>query len=159
MGKGELLKRSLEIGTSFVDMTRERAEVLVKELVDAGVVRKGQAEKAIDVVVERSRKRTEALGGLIRREVAEQLSAFGVATKDDIARLESRLGDPKAARAGAPSQVKSPSRSPKAAAVTKSAKAAGAPRTSSAPKAPPAMKPVGSADNAAPAAANQPKAP
>src|SRR5205085_4279820 len=91
VGKAELLKRSLEAGTSFIDMSRERAEVMVKELVDAGVVRKGQAEKAIDLVVERSRKRTEALGGLIRREVADQLSAFGVATKADISRLESKL--------------------------------------------------------------------
>jgi polyhydroxyalkanoate synthesis regulator phasin len=159
MGKGELLKRSLEKGTSFVDMTRDRAEVLVKELVDAGVVRKGQAEKAIDLVVERSRKRTEALAGLIRREVAEQLSALGVATKDDITRLESKLGHPEADRAGAPSQVKSPSRSPKAAAVTKSAKVAGAPRTSGAPKAPPAMKPATSPRKATRTAATPPKAP
>lgn len=138
MGKTELIKRSLEVGTSFLDMTRERAEVLVKELVDAGVVRKGQAEKAIDLMVERSRKKTEALGNLIRREVSEQLSAFGVATKDDIARLESKL-DPGAA--GTQPVAKAPSRATKAAPITKSGPTEDAPKTTSGPGSPPAMKP------------------
>ncbi|HUQ62877.1 MAG TPA: hypothetical protein VM121_03900 [Acidimicrobiales bacterium] len=139
MGKSELLKRSLEMGTSFIDMTRERAEVFVKELVDAGVVRKGQAEKAIDLVVERSRKRTEALGAIIRQEVAEQLAAFGVATKDDIARLESKLHGGSTASNARESTVKSPSGGTKAAPIRKSAKTSRAP-TSRQPIAPPAMK-------------------
>lgn len=134
MGKSELLKRSLEMGTSFIDMTRERAEALVKELVDAGVVRKGQAEKAIDLVVERSRKRTEALGSVIRREVAEQLTAFGVATTDDIARLEAKLeSGPTPMKADA-SRDESSTGGTKAAPIRKSAK------TTRAPNAPPAMK-------------------
>jgi polyhydroxyalkanoate synthesis regulator phasin len=142
VGKGELLKRSLEKGTSLIDMTRERAEVLVKELVDAGVVRKGQAEKAIDVVVERSRKRSEALGNLIRHEVAEQLSAFGVATKDDIARLESKLEGSDGTPAGAASRVKPPSPRTKAAPITKSARTKGTLKSAQGPEAPPAMKPA-----------------
>ncbi|MDQ6928436.1 MAG: hypothetical protein M3159_07200 [Actinomycetota bacterium] len=147
MGKSELLKRSLEKGTSFLDMTRERAEGLVKELVDAGVVRKGQAEKAIEVVVERSRKRSEGLGNLIRREVADQLSAFGVATKDDIARLESKLGGASADPSGTDPGVKppSPAKAPprgKPAPITKSANTAAAPKRSDQPMTPPAMKPA-----------------
>lgn len=141
MDKNELLRRSLEMGSSFLDMTRERAEVLVKELVDEGVVRKGQAEKSIDLLVERSRKRSEALGNLIRREVAEQLSAFGVATKGDIARLESKLEGGAGGATTPTSAVKSPARGAKAAAITKSAKTAGAPTTSGEPTAPPAMSP------------------
>ncbi len=140
MGKSELLKRSLEMGTSFIDMTRERAEILVKELVDAGVVRKGQAEKAIDLVVERSRKRSEAFGAIIRQEVAEQLAAFGVATKDDIARLESKLGAVPMATEASASRDESTSGGTKAAPIRKSAKTSGNPPTSAQPKAPPAMK-------------------
>jgi polyhydroxyalkanoate synthesis regulator phasin len=124
VGKSELLKRSLEMGTSFIDMTRDRAELLVKELVDAGVVRKGQAEKAIDLVVERTKKRTELLGALIRREVSDQLAAFGVATKDDIARLEEKLGATAGGGRQAPSRVRSSTT--KAAPIRKAAKAAGA---------------------------------
>lgn len=141
MGKSELFKRSLEMGTSFLDMTRDRAEALVKELVEAGVVRKGQAEKTIDLLVERSRKRSEALGNLIRREVGEQLSAFGVATKDDIARLEARLHGGAAVAKGTASRVKPAPAGAKAAPITKSAKAARAPRKAAKPAAPPTMKP------------------
>lgn len=142
MGKSELLKRSLEKGTSIIDMTRERAEVLVKELVDAGVVRKGQAEKAIDVVVDRSRKRSEALGKLIRHEVGEQLSAFGVATKDDIARLESKLEGSGGVPGASASRVKPPSRGTKASPITKSATTNRTAKDARGPGAPPAMKPA-----------------
>jgi polyhydroxyalkanoate synthesis regulator phasin len=140
VGKSELLKRSLEKGTSFIDMTRERAELLVKELVDAGVVRKGQAEKAIDVVVDRSRKRSEAFGNLIRHEVAEQLSAFGVATKDDIARLEMKLDSSDVVPGGTASRVKE-SRDAKEAPITKSVGAKRETKGARRPAATPAMKP------------------
>lgn len=149
VGKTELLKRSLVKGTSFIDMTRERAEVLVKELVEAGVVRKGQAEKAIDVVVERSRKRSEALGNLIRHEVAEQLSAFGVATRDDIARLEAKLGGSASAPGGTASRVKA-SHGAKEAPITKSATARKTTKGPRQPAATPAMKPDGRSPGAGP---------
>ncbi len=130
-------------------MTRERAEVLVKELVEAGVVRKGQAEKAIDVVVERSRKRSEALGNLIRHEVAEQLSALGVATKDDIARLETKLDGSGSVPGGSASRVKS-SRGAKEAPITKSATAKKAIKGTRGAVATPAMKPDGGGAGASP---------
>ncbi|HEX8771740.1 MAG TPA: hypothetical protein VF711_13315 [Acidimicrobiales bacterium] len=142
MGKSELLKRSLEKGTSLIDMTRERAEVLVRELVDAGVVRKGQAEKAIDVVVDRSRKRSEAFANQIRQEVADQLSSLGVATKDDIARLESKLDGSGTSPGGTASRVKSPPRGAKASPITRSAKSNTTARSARGPGAPPAMKPA-----------------
>ena len=72
-------------------MSRERAEALVKDLVKAGDVQKGKAQKAIDDLLERSRKGGEELRQLIRREISEQVGALGLATRDDIARLEARL--------------------------------------------------------------------
>ncbi|HWC09774.1 MAG TPA: hypothetical protein VG455_00980, partial [Acidimicrobiales bacterium] len=53
MAKGDLFKRSLEAGTSFLDMTRERAESMVKEWVDAGDLGKGRAQKAVEQVLDR----------------------------------------------------------------------------------------------------------
>lgn len=91
MGRDDLFRRSFEAGTAFFDMTRERAEALVKELVKAGEVQKGKAQKAIDEVVERSRKGAEELRQLIRREIADQIDAMGLATRADVERLESRL--------------------------------------------------------------------
>src|SRR5947208_1129373 len=54
MARDDLFRRSFEAGTAFLDMTRDRAEALVKELVKAGEVQKGKAQKAIDEVLERS---------------------------------------------------------------------------------------------------------
>jgi polyhydroxyalkanoate synthesis regulator phasin len=91
MARDDLFRRSFEAGTAFLDMTREKAEALVKDLVKAGEVKKGKASKLIEEVLERSRRGTEELVSLIRREIGEQVAALGLATKDDLARLEARL--------------------------------------------------------------------
>ncbi|MFP5317470.1 MAG: phasin family protein [Acidimicrobiia bacterium] len=91
MARDDLFRRSFEAGTAFLDMTREKAEALVKDLVKAGEVKKGKASKLIDEVVERSRRSTEELVQIIRREITEQVSALGLATKDDLDALERRL--------------------------------------------------------------------
>ena len=92
MAKGDLFKRSLEAGTSFLDMTRERAEAIVKEWVDAGDLGKGRAQKAVEQVLDRSRKASDELRALVRKEIGDQLAALGVATREDIARLEAKIG-------------------------------------------------------------------
>lgn len=101
MGKSDLFRRTLEAGTSFLDMSRERAEAVVKEWVDAGDLGKGRAQKAIDDVLERSRKATDDLREIVRREIRTQLETMGVATRDDIARLEAKLDAAVAAAAAA----------------------------------------------------------
>ena len=92
MAKGDLFKRSLEAGTSFLDMTRERAESIVKEWVDAGDLGKGRAQKAVEQVLERSRKASDELRAMVRKEIGDQLAALGVATREDVARLEAKIG-------------------------------------------------------------------
>ena len=101
MGKSDLFRRTLEAGTSFLDMSRERAEAVVKEWVDAGDLGKGRAQKAIDDVLERSRKATDDLREIVRREIRTQLETMGVATRDDIARLEAKIDAAAAAAAAA----------------------------------------------------------
>ena len=91
MPQNDLLKRYLEAGMSFTQMTRSRAEGIVKDLVKAGELQREQTQERVDDLVERSRKNTEHLMSLIRREVSQQLSGMGLATKDDLARLEAKL--------------------------------------------------------------------
>ena len=135
MARDDLFRRSFEAGTAFLDMTRERAEALVKELVKAGEVRKGKAQKAIDDVLERSRKSADDLRQLIRREIADQVGALGLATKEDIARLEARLES--AAAAAVPPPSPAPTKAPpvKRAGAVKAAKPAATATTPKAPKA------------------------
>ena len=101
MAGDDLFKRYLEIGASVLGMSRERADTIVKDLVASGEVARGQAAKAADWLVERGRAGTEELAEVVRREVRQQVAALGLATKDDIARLEADLAEAKAAAASA----------------------------------------------------------
>lgn len=87
----DLFTRYLEIGASIFGMSRERAESIVRDLVASGEVAKGQATKAADWLVERGRAGTEELAEVVRREVRQQVSALGLATKEDVARLEALI--------------------------------------------------------------------
>jgi polyhydroxyalkanoate synthesis regulator phasin len=93
VARDDLFRRSFEAGTGFIDMSRERAEAFVKDLVKQGDLRKKKAQKAVDDLVERSRQATDELRNLIGREIGEQLKAMGVATKDDISQLERRIDE------------------------------------------------------------------
>ncbi|HEX2851544.1 MAG TPA: hypothetical protein VHN98_13370 [Acidimicrobiales bacterium] len=89
MAQSDMLKRYLDAGMAFTQMTRDRAEAIVKELVKAGEVQREKAEERVNELVDRSRKNTEELIALIRREVSEQLRAMGL---DDLAKRASVSG-------------------------------------------------------------------
>src|SRR5436190_19442828 len=123
MPQNDLLKRYLDAGMAFTQMTRSRAEGIVKDLVKAGEVQQKQAQKQVDDLLERSRKNTEQLLDLIRSEITSQLSGLGLATKDDVARLEKKISAGTRAPAKKAPAKKSPARKA-------SAKKAAAPSTS-----------------------------
>jgi polyhydroxyalkanoate synthesis regulator phasin len=114
----ELFKRYLEIGASLLGMSRERAEGIVKDLVASGEVARGQATKAADWLVERGRTGTEELAELVRREVRQQVAALGLATKDDIARLEAELAEARSSAANAATPTAAAAAGPAAKAAT-----------------------------------------
>jgi polyhydroxyalkanoate synthesis regulator phasin len=87
----EMWKRYLDVGVTFTEMTRKRAEEFVRDLVKAGEVQQERAQKAVDDLVDRSRRNTEELVALVREEIKSQVSTLGIATKDDIKRLEGRI--------------------------------------------------------------------
>lgn len=137
MAGDELFKRYLEIGASVLGMTRERAESIVRDLVASGEVAKGQANKATDWLVERGRAGTDELVEIVRREIRQQVTALGLATRDDVARLEAQVDELRAAAtaasaatAAAPAAAAAtPTKPPKAAAASK--KSAGISRSGS----------------------------
>src|SRR4051794_37979581 len=99
MPQNDMLKRYLDAGIAFTQMTRARAEGIVKDLVKAGEVQRDQTQERVDELMDRSRKNTEQLLELVRSEVRQQFSAMGLATKDDIERIEARLNATGTARA------------------------------------------------------------
>jgi polyhydroxyalkanoate synthesis regulator phasin len=58
----------------FGQVTRGRAEEIVRELVNAGDIQRSQAQEWVDTLVERSRKTSEQIIEMVRHEVSTQLS-------------------------------------------------------------------------------------
>jgi polyhydroxyalkanoate synthesis regulator phasin len=91
MAERDLLRRYLDAGVAFTQMTQQRAEAIVRDLVKAGELQTEQAQAAAQELVDRSRKNTERLVELVRGEIRQQVSNLGLATKADLARLERKI--------------------------------------------------------------------
>jgi polyhydroxyalkanoate synthesis regulator phasin len=93
MPQNELFKRYLDAGMQFSQMTRERAEAIVRDLVKAGEVQAEQTQTMVTEVLERSRKNTERFVEQVQAEVRKQLSVAEFVTKDVVTRLQSQIDD------------------------------------------------------------------
>lgn len=100
MDRSELLKRYLDAGMQFTQMTQRRAESIVRDLVKAGEIQAEQTQAVVTDLVDRSRRNTEKFVEQVRAEIRQQLKTLGVATKDDIARLERRIDEVRRSSAG-----------------------------------------------------------
>ena len=100
MAETNVLKKYLDAGVSFTNLTQAKAEALVKELVKVGEVQTEQAQAAVLDLLERSKKNTEALIEQIRKEISESAESLGLATIADITRLEKLIASIKIPGAG-----------------------------------------------------------
>ncbi len=73
MSSNERIRKYLDAGTVLGQVSRGRAEEIVRELVNAGDIQRSQAQEWVDSLVERSRKSSEQILELVRHEVAAQL--------------------------------------------------------------------------------------
>jgi polyhydroxyalkanoate synthesis regulator phasin len=74
MANNERIRKYLDAGSVFGQVTRGRAEEIVRELVNAGDIQRSQAQEWVDTLVERSRKTSEQIIEMVRHEVAAQLN-------------------------------------------------------------------------------------
>jgi polyhydroxyalkanoate synthesis regulator phasin len=120
-------KQLIEAGMQFTELRRAQARRIAQELASQGQIARDQVASTVDELIDLSRRRTEALTSIVRQEVQRQLGSLGLATKDDIERIERRVaavtktGTAKAAKK-APAK-KAPAK--KAAAPRKATKATG----------------------------------
>ncbi len=81
----------LDAGAEFVAMTRTQARKRAKELVGTGQLAQEQVQGFVDDLVDESRKRTDVLLEIVRKEIQRQVKTLGIATKEDLAKLETKL--------------------------------------------------------------------
>jgi polyhydroxyalkanoate synthesis regulator phasin len=120
MAQTDLLKKYLDAGLAFTQMTQQRAEAIIKDLVKAGEVQAEQATQRRNELLDRSRENTEKMFEAIRREVRDQVKALGLATQSDVAALRKEIAALKKPAATKAPAKKAPAK--KAAAAKKAAR-------------------------------------
>jgi polyhydroxyalkanoate synthesis regulator phasin len=85
------LSKYLDAGAEFVALTRSQARERAQELVKQGELSKNQVTGFVDGLVEESRRRTDFFMDVVRQEIQRQVQAVGIATKDDLVKLEAKL--------------------------------------------------------------------
>jgi polyhydroxyalkanoate synthesis regulator phasin len=83
----DLVRRGLLLGLGALELTRERVEGFVDELIKRGELAQKEREVAIDELLATGKKAEERLRATFTRLVSE----LGLPTKADLARLEERL--------------------------------------------------------------------
>jgi polyhydroxyalkanoate synthesis regulator phasin len=95
------LSKYLDAGVEFVAMTRSQARARAKELVTQGHLAQSQVQGFVDDLVDESRRRTDLVMDVVRQEIQRQVKTLGIATKDDLAKLEAKIARQKSPAKGA----------------------------------------------------------
>jgi polyhydroxyalkanoate synthesis regulator phasin len=91
MTSNERIKKYLDAGAVLGQVTRARAEEIVRELAGAGDIQREQTQEWVDNLVERSRKTSEQILDLVRHEVATQLKKIDTPALEALAHQVSDL--------------------------------------------------------------------
>lgn len=86
------LRRMALIGSGVAELTKARAEQIVKDLVKKGDVGREQASQVAKDLMERSKDNRREIVAFVRGEIRSQIESLGLATKRDFERLERRVG-------------------------------------------------------------------
>lgn len=85
------LRRMALIGSGVAELTKARAEQIVKDLVKRGEVGREQASQVVKDLMDRSKDNRKEIGAFVRGEIRSQIESLGLATKRDAERLERRI--------------------------------------------------------------------
>ena len=91
MPQGPDLTKYIEAGMSFTELRRSQARQIVSELVAQGQLARDQASSTVDEMLDVSRRRREDLRSFVQNEIQRQVRALGIATRDDLDRLERKI--------------------------------------------------------------------
>lgn len=84
------LSRYFEAAMGLTELTRKRAEKVVRGLTKQGE-EAGNPRELVENLLERSQENREALVTLVRSETKRAMKAMGLATSNDVQRLEQQL--------------------------------------------------------------------
>ncbi len=85
------IRRIALITSGVVELTRNRAEAIVRDLIKTGELPGSQAGGTVRDLMERSRQNRDEILNLVRSEIRGQVEAIGLASRRDLERLERRI--------------------------------------------------------------------
>lgn len=85
------LERYLNAGIALTQLTRQRAEEIVRGLSQDREMSREQAEEWIEDILVRSRRAAEMFAGIVRDEVLRQVEALGLVRREDLTATVERL--------------------------------------------------------------------
>jgi polyhydroxyalkanoate synthesis regulator phasin len=96
MAQTDLLKRYLDAGIAFTQLTQQKAEEIVRDLVTSGEVQTGDARKRVEELLDRSKQNTEGVVALVQAEVQKHVAKLGLVPKAELDAVKRELADLKA---------------------------------------------------------------
>ena len=150
----------IDSGLQFTEVPRKEAERMVRRLVNSGAVRRAEADKTVQSLIERGRQTSTLIAEIVKGEVARQLARLANRIDDVEDQLEGLVGRVSGGRAapaaddvvassgpseGATDAVPAGGKAPAGKSATRksTAKKASAKKTASANKTPGAKKTAG----------------
>lgn len=118
----EFLKQYMDSLVGVTELSRDKAEKMVKDLQKRGEVRAQDIRKTAEELVNRSMRNRKELVGLVQKEIKRQVHALGLATRQDVDKLAKRV---KTLESGAKSTAKKKSAAKKKTTSSKSTGSSG----------------------------------
>jgi len=86
MARMDEFRRYIEAASSLREITRSKAEALVKELAASGEIERAHTKEWVDTLVKESKKRSDFVVDQIRREINRQISDIKNQTTEEAVR-------------------------------------------------------------------------
>ena len=87
----DALNRYIEAAAGITQLTRTRAQQIVKQLMQQTEIVSGPATELVDDLVDRSRQNREAIAAIVRTETNRAIKAMGLATRSEVDRLQRQV--------------------------------------------------------------------
>lgn len=87
----DIFEKTLYLGLGIVSMTKDKAEEIIKDLVEKGKMSEDESAKAVRDLMDRAEKEKSAFEAKVNEAIENAVKRLHLATQDDIEKLDKKL--------------------------------------------------------------------
>ena len=87
------VQRYLDAASGLTELTRSKAEQIVKQLVKSGEAAGDQVGELVEDLIERQKQNREAMSSLVKNETSKVVHSMGLVTSGEVERLQKQVAD------------------------------------------------------------------